>query len=243
MVTKTSKIEEDKKEVNKKKKVANELNIQDMFESGLHFGHSKTRSNPKMKPYISFNKNSVDIIDVEKTAEKLADALDFLKDAVDRKDTILFVGTRLQVKNLVKELAEELKMPYVVDRWLGGTLTNFEIISERVSDYSELKKKKESGEFKKYTKKERLKIDKGLQKMGRKFEGLVALKKLPDCIFVADIHHDYLAVKEANKKKISVVAICDTNTDPTKVTYPIPANDDAILSIKYIFGKIREVLS
>lgn len=216
--------------------------IQKMFEAGLHFGHRHSRINPKMKPFIYGKRNGIDIIDLLKTKECLEQALNFLKAEKEKNALILFVGTKVSAKNLIKELAEELKMPYVNERWLGGTLTNFELISKRIKYLKEMEEKKAKREFEKYKKKERIKIDQEIEKMERKLGGLKNLTRLPDLLFVVDVTQEHLVVREANMKKIPVIGICDSNGDPTSVTYPIPANDDATSSLRYILDKVKKTL-
>ncbi|HOK35589.1 MAG TPA: 30S ribosomal protein S2 [Candidatus Pacearchaeota archaeon] len=237
-IEKIEKIEKIKKEDNLPK----DKEIQEMFEAGLHFGHHHSKMHPKMKPFIYGKRNGIDIIDFLKTKEYLEKALDFLKSAKEKNSLILFVGTKISAKNLIKELAEELKMPYVIERWLGGTLTNFETISKRIEYLKEIEAKKEKGELEKYKKKERIKINQKIEKMERKLGGLKNLTRLPDLLFVVDVAEEHLAVKEANMKGIPIVGICDTNGDPTSVNYPILANDDAISSLKYILNKVKEAL-
>ena len=237
-----------KKEVKKvSKKVSGKetdfkIDINEMVEAGVVLGHRKSRLYPKMEPYLAGVKNTIHIIDVEKTAEKLKEALKFIQEIISENKTLLLVGTKIQAKNLLKEVAEECDLPYISERWLGGTLTNFKIISERVNYFKDLEKKKDEGEWEKYTKKERIKMNKNFQNLKVKFEGLKRLEKLPEAIFVLDINKDDLAIKEARIKGIKTIAICDTNTDPTLVDYPIPANDDAVSSVKYILDKLKEAI-
>jgi len=225
-----------------KKETDFKLNPEEMAQAGLHFGHRTSRIHPKIKPYLYGVRNTVHIIDLEKTAEKFKEALKFIKELISENKTLLFVGTKIQVKNLVKETAIDCGLPYVTGRWLGGTFTNFEVIKKRVEYFKDLEKKKTEGELEKYTKKERAKIDQELRELESKFSGIKNLEKLPDAIFVVGMEKDILAVKEAQKKEIKVVAIIDTNIDPTQADYPIPANDDAISSVKYILEKVKEVI-
>jgi len=233
---------EDKKEEKKEDKKDFGINLKDMTEAGLYFGHRISRIHPKMKPYISGTKNAVHIIDLEKTAENFKEALDFIKDIISEEKALLLIGTKIQVKDLVKETAEDCDLPYINGRWLGGTFTNFKTIKKRIDYFKDLEKKKETGELKKYTKKERIKIDRELMNLENKFGGIKNLEELPYAIFVLDMKKDALAVKEARKKGVMIIAIADTNVDPTLADYPIPANDDAISSVKYILEKIRKVI-
>jgi len=219
------------------------LNLEKMAEAGLHFGHRTSRTHPKMKPYISGTKNNVHIIDLEKTAQYLKEALKFIKRIISENKTLLLVGTKIQIKELIKETAKECSLPFINERWLGGTFTNFDTIKKRIAYFKALEKRKQSGELEKYTKKEKAKIDKELKELEIKFGGIKDMEKLPDAVFVSDMKKDSLAIKEAGEKGITVIAICDTNTNPTLVDFPIPANDDAISSVKYILEKIKEVIT
>ncbi len=223
-------------------KINLELDTKEMAEAGLHFGHKTSKVHPKMTPFIFGIRNTIHVIDLEKTKEKLFQALEFIKNLISERKTLLVVGTKIQTKNLVKEFAAECNLPYVVERWLGGTFTNFDIIRKRIDYFKELERKKAAGEFEKYTKKERKKIDDELEKLESKFGGIKNLEKLPEAIFVLDMKKDFLAVKEAKRKEIKVVGIADTNVDPTLADYPIPANDDALSSVKYILDKVKEVI-
>ncbi len=235
----------DKKRVKKtKKKIVSGFNVDtdEMMRAGVHFGHRISRLHPKMKPYILGIKSSVHIIDLEKTAEKFTEALKFIEKLISEEKTLLLVGTKIQLKDLVKKIAEDCELLYVNERWLGGTFTNFETIFKRIGYYKELEEKKKVGELEKYTKKERLEIDKELRRLKIKFGGIKNIKKLPEAIFVLDARKDALSVKEARKKGIKIIGIIDTNVDPTLVDYPIPASDDSISSVKYILEKVKEVI-
>ncbi len=216
--------------------------VEEMGRAGLHFGHRTSRINPKMKPFIFGVRNSVHIIDLEKTAEKLKEALEFVQKLISENKTLLLVGTKIQIKNLVKETAIEYGLPYVVNRWLGGTFTNFEVIKKRIEYFKDLESKKEKGELEKYTKKERAKFDKELRDLEKNVGGIKNLTQLPDAILVLDMKKDELSVKEAKKRGVKVIGISDTNTDPALADYPIPANDDSISSVKYILEKVKEVI-
>jgi len=216
--------------------------IKKMLEAGVHFGHRHSKTYPKMAPFIYGSRNTIDLINPLKTKEYLEEALNFLKKQKEKKSLILFVGTKISAKKLIKELAEELSMPYVNERWLGGTLTNFEVISKRINYLKEMEAKRDTGKLDDYKKKERVKINQEIARIERKISGLKNLSHSPDVLFVIDIEEEKLAVKEANKKKIPIVGICDTNGNPDMVDYPIPANDDAVSSLKYILDKVKEVL-
>jgi len=218
------------------------LEVSAMNEAGLHFGHRTSRVHPKMKPNISGVRNMVHVIDLEKSKESLGKALNFIARLANEDKKILFVGTKVQMKELLKNTAIECKASYVNDRWLGGTLTNFKTIKKRIDYFKDLEDKKQKGELDKYTKKERIKIDEELKDLEAKFGGLRDLAGLPDAIFVLDLRKDALAVREANMKGVPVIAICDTNVNPELATYPILANDDALSSISYILSKVKDVI-
>lgn len=218
------------------------LNAEEMALKGVHFGHQTSRINPKMKPYISGTRNTIHVIDLEKTKESLTEALEFIQKLVSEGKTLMLVGTKIQVKNMVKAIAIECGLFYVTERWLGGTFTNFSSILKRTEHYKDLEKKKASGELEKYTKKERAEFDKEIEKLEIKFGGIKDMNKLPSAIFVCDMKKDILAVKEARAKGVKVIAISDTNVDPDLADFPIPANDDAISSVKYILEKVKETV-
>jgi small subunit ribosomal protein S2 len=227
-----------------KKQVKNKfgLKTEEMAEAGLYFGHRVSGINPKIKPYLEGVRNNVHIFDLEKTAEKFSEALEFIQKTVSEKKKIILVGTKIQIKDLVEKTGEECGIPYVNRRWLGGTFTNFEVIKKRIDYFKELEEKKKTGELEKYTKKERVKIDKEIEDLHKKLEGLKTLEKLPEAVFICDLRKDELAAKEAGETGIKVIAITDTNVNPELADFPIPANDDAISSVKYILEKVAEVI-
>jgi small subunit ribosomal protein S2 len=226
----------------KAKKIEIKLDTEEMAAAGLHFGHRTSRVHPKMAPFLYGVRNSVHIIDLEKTKEKFEEALKFIQELISEKKILLLVGTKIQAKDLVKNVATECGLPYVNERWLGGTFTNFETIKDRIEYFKDLEKKKAEGELEKYTKKEKAKIDQELKDFEFKFGGIKNLERLPDAIFVLDMKKDDLAVKEAGMKGVKVIGISDTNCDPTLADFPIPANDDAIPSLKYILEKVKEAI-
>lgn len=229
-------------EEKKVKKEDFDISPEAMAEAGVHFGHRTSRVHPKMKPYIFGVRNTVHIIDLEKTAEKLEEALKFIQKLISENKSLLLVGTKVQMKNMAKDFAKECKLPYIVERWLGGTFTNFKTIKKRMDYFKDLEEQKKKGELAKYTKKERAKIDKELRDLEIKFGGIKNIEGLPDAIFVLDMKKDALAIKEAREKGVVVIAIADTNVNPTLADYPIPANDDAISSVKYILEKVKKVI-
>lgn len=221
-----------------------DIKIEEMTKAGVHLGHRSSKCHPKMKPYIVGVKGSdhIHIINLEITAQKLKEALDFIQKLVKEGKIILFVGTRPGISLLVKETAQASQYPYVANRWLGGTLTNFQTIKKRIDHLKELERQKEGGELEKYTKKERLKIEKEIKDLEEKFEGIKDLEKLPDAIFVVGADKEQTAIKEAKKKNIPLIGIVDTNIDPTLFEWPIPASDNSISSVKYILDKVKEAI-
>jgi len=216
--------------------------IEEMLAAGLHFGHKTSKTHPKMKPYITGVRNTIHIINLEKTSEKLQEALEVLKKLVGEGKVVLLVGTKIQMRSLVKETAEACGVPYVSERWIGGLLTNFDTIAKRLAHLKELEEKKASGEFEKYTKKEQHDLADEIESLEAKFGGIKSLKKLPDAVFIVDLDENGLASREARKRGVLTIGVSDTNTDPTIVDYAIPANDDAISSVSYILGKVREAV-
>ena len=215
--------------------------IEEMTKAGLHFGHKTSKTHPKMRQYIAGVRNTVHMFDLAKTKEKLQKALAYIQSLRAEGKTLLLVGTKIQVKNLVKETAAACNLPYVSDRWIGGTLTNFGTIAKRIEYFRGLEQKKETGELEKYTKKEQLGIAEEMKNLELHFGGLRSLSKLPDAVFICDLDKNQLALREAKNKGIPVVAVVDTNIDPTLVDYVIPANDDAQSSVQYILGKVQEL--
>jgi len=218
------------------------VNVDEMAKAGVNFGHRISKLHPKMKQYVAGIKNNVHNFDLEKTAKELEKALGFISKLVSEGKIVLFVGTKIQLRNMVKVAAEECDMPYVTERWLGGTFTNFETISKRVTYFKDLEKKKASGELDKYTKKERLIFDRELESLRVKFEGIKNMTKLPDAVFIFGLDRDIISAREAKIKGIKIVAIVDTNVDPDIADYLIPANDDAISSVSYIINKVKETI-
>lgn len=213
---------------------------QEMLAAGLHFGHKTSKTHPKMKPFIAGVKNAVHIIDLEKTKEKFQEVAEYIKKLKEEGKALLFVGTKVQQRALVKEAAVFLNLPYVVERWIGGTLTNFANISKRVERMKELERQKAEGEWEKYTKKEKMQFQEELGMLEKNFGGIKNLAKIPDAVFIFDLEKNALAQREARKKGIAIIAIADTNINPDEADYFIPANDDAVSSIRYILEKIKE---
>ncbi len=216
--------------------------IEEMLKAGMHFGHRTSKWHPKMKPYIFTVRNGIHIINLIKTRKFLENALEFITKAAQEGKTILFVGTKAQVKKPIERLAQETGMPYITGKWMGGCLTNFNVIKKSIKKYKDLLNQKESGKLNKYTKKERLDFDREISKLKIKFGGLVNLNKLPDAIFVWDIKKEKTAILEAKRKNIPVIAICDTNVNPSGIKYIIPSNDDATKTIKLILRLVGEAI-
>lgn len=219
-----------------------DFSLEEMAEAGLHLGHKASKVHPKMKPYIYGVRSTIHIIDLEKTAKKMEEALSFVSKIVSEGETLLLVGTKVQAREPVKELAEKYDLPYVVERWPGGLFTNFKFIKKRADYLKDLEEKKKKGEFEKYTKKEQIELGREIERLETKFGGIKNLESLPEAIFVLDMKKDNLAIREAKKKGVKVVAVADTNVDPTPADYVIPASDDALSSIQYILSKVEKAL-
>jgi small subunit ribosomal protein S2 len=218
------------------------ISMRQMLEAGVHFGHQTRRWNPKMRRFIFGERNGIYIIDLEQTLTRVETAYGFVRDLVANGGNVLFVGTKKQAQDPVQSYAEKVGMPYVNERWLGGMLTNFETMSKRVDKMLEYERMKASGEFDAMIKKEALLLDRELTKLQRNLGGLRDMKKAPDCVFVIDTKKEHIAVTEANKLGIPVVAIVDTNVDPDVIQYPIPGNDDAIRANSLLVRVIAEAV-
>ncbi|MFH1745271.1 MAG: 30S ribosomal protein S2 [bacterium] len=216
--------------------------IEEMLKAGMHFGHRTSKWHPKCAPFIFGERNDVHIIDLIKSRELLEIAMNFIKKFSEEGKTILFVATKVQAKKPIRNVAEANGMPYVSEKWMGGTITNFSIIKKMIKKYTDLLKDKSSGKLEKYTKKERLEFDREIKRLETKVGGLTNLEKLPDAIFIWDIKMEKTAITEARKKNIPVIGVCDTNANPTGINYVIPANDDATKTIKLIANLIDETI-
>lgn len=214
--------------------------LTEMLKAGVHFGHRTSRWHPNMGPYIFGDRGGVHILNLELTQKKLEEAGEFLRKLGMEGGTLLFIGTKRQAQEIVKQKAQECGMPYVVLRWVGGMLTNFSTVRNRVGYFIDLIKKQESGELKKYTKKEQSEFGKEIESLRRKFEGLVNLTKMPDAIFIVDIKQEKTALTEAKKRNIPVIAVCDTNVNPEDIDFVIPANDDALKSVEMMVDFVAE---
>jgi small subunit ribosomal protein S2 len=216
----------------KDKKTEDSL-IERMFKAGAHYGYSRTRRHPSFVDFIYGAKNKIDIIDLEKTATCLSEALEFIKKCAEDKKTILFVGTKPEAQKAIDEFVIPMGSPYVSYRWIGGTLTNFPEIKKRVSRFQELTSKVEKGELEVYTKKERHLFEKEREKLMKNFGGIVSLTQTPDALFIIDPREETTAINEAKRKGIQVVALAGSDCDLQSIKYPIPANDSALASIRF----------
>ena len=216
--------------------------IKELLEAGVHFGHPKKKWNPKMEPYIYGLKRGIYIIDLEKTAQLLLKACEFVRDIASAGGSILFVGTKRQVQDMVEEEANRCGMFYVNNRWLGGALTNFETVRKSISRLKDIQRLKEEGKYALVTKKEQSSLDKELNKLMKNLGGIVDMDKLPDAIYVIDPNREAIAVREARKLNIPVISIIDTNCDPAVVDCLIPGNDDAIKSCKLITSYVANAV-
>jgi len=218
------------------------ITMKELLEAGVHFGHQVHRWNPKMKPYIFGARNGIHIIDLQKTVQLIEEAYKFIRSTVAEGKKVLFVGTKKQAQEAVREEAIRCGMFYVVNRWLGGTLTNFQTIRRSIEKFKQLERLEESEAFQKLPKKEFMRLIKKREKMRKNYEGIKEMDQLPGALFVVDPKREEIAVKEANKLGIPVVAIVDTNCDPDPIDYVIPGNDDAIRAIKLLSSKIADAV-
>src|SRR3989344_2345271 len=219
------------------------ISLMEMLKAGVHFGHKTSLWNPKMAPYIYTQRNNIHVLDLEKTKNKLNEALNFARDTASKGGSVLFVGTKRQAKDEVRKAAESCNMPFVVTRWLGGTFTNLRTIQRTIKKMERYEKMIADGEIKKYTKKEQLMIAREVEKMKTFFSGIKDMKKLPDAIFVLDAKYDHIPVEESRQSKVKVIGIVDTNSDPTKIDYMIPSNDDAIKVISFMAHIMAEAIN
>lgn len=214
--------------------------LQELLEAGVHFGHQVRRGHPRMKPYIFGAREGVHIIDLTQSEKFLKEACEFVYNLGKNGKSLLFVATKKQARPIVEEAAKKLEAPYMVERWMGGFLTNHDEIYKNIKKLKEFLDQKESGKLAKYTKKEQLLISRKMEKLQRDFAGVLNFNGLPDALFVVDTVSEGVAVREANRMKIKVVAIADSNSDPSLIDYPIPGNDDAIKSIKILTDAVAE---
>lgn len=213
-----------------------------MLKNGVHFGHRPTKWNPKMAPYIFGKYSGVHVFDLNKTASALDGACEFLKKAGKEDKTILFVGTKQQATRIVQEVAEACGMPYINRKWVPGLLTNFTTIKKRIKYLTDLKEQERMGDFEKYTKKEALSLKKTIQKLEDALGGVQKMNKRPDAVIIVDVVRDLIAVKEAQKLGIPLIAVCDSNGDPSGIEFAIPGNDDGINSITFLMSALGNAL-
>lgn len=218
------------------------VDVKKLLETGAHFGHQARRWNPKMAPYLFGIQDGVHVFDLIKTKKALDEALKALSEAGKKGNKILLVGTKKQAKDKVREVGQSSGCFFVTERWLGGTLTNFDQIKKSLTKLADMKKKMEGGEYKNFTKKERLLIEREIERLERFFGGLTGLEDLPDMLFIVDTKRQSGAVKEAKEKGIEVAGIVDSNSDPTLIDYPIPMNDDATRAVGYVLDKVSEAI-
>ncbi|MBH55037.1 MAG: 30S ribosomal protein S2 [Opitutaceae bacterium] len=218
------------------------ITVRDLFDAGVHFGHQTKRWNPKSKPYVFDHRQGISIMDLGKTYECLETASQFLEQTIADGGKVLLVGTKKQAQELIREAATATELPFCVNRWLGGTLTNFSTILNSIAKYKNFLSMEADGSLDKLPKKEGSAIRREMSRMNRNFEGLLEMPELPDAIFIIDIKRENIAVAEAKRLQIPIVALVDTNSDPTLVDYPIPGNDDAVKSICIIVETIMEAL-
>ncbi|MFV0258060.1 MAG: 30S ribosomal protein S2 [Acidimicrobiales bacterium] len=219
------------------------VTMKQMLEAGVHFGHQTRRWNPKMKRFIHGDRNGVYIIDLEETLRRIEVAYTFVRDTVADGGTVLFVGTKKQAQEPIRRYARSVGMPYVDQRWLGGMLTNFQTIHKRVGKLLEYERMRSAGEFEEMPKKEALRYQRELEKLDRNIGGIKTMAKLPSAVFVLDTIIEHIAVTEARKLGIPIVAVVDTNCDPDLITYPIPGNDDAIRSAELMTRVVAEAVA
>ena len=225
------------------RKIMLSIGVKELLDSGVHFGHQTKRWNPKMKPFIFDARNGIHIIDLSKTLVQLEAATDFLATTVRKGGKVIFVGTKKQAQQCVKETAKECGQFYVTERWLGGTLTNYNTIKTSLKRLKEIEKMNTDGSINDYVKQEQAMIHREEARLHKYFDGISAMDKMPAAMFVVDIKREHNAVAEARKLNIPIVALVDTNSDPDLVTYPIAANDDAIRSVRMIMATVGQAIT
>lgn len=214
------------------------VTVKDLLDAGVHFGHQTKRWNPRSKPFVFDHRQGISIIDLTKTHANLEKAAAAIEELVGNGGNVLFVGTKRQAQEIVREAATSLNMPYCVDRWLGGTLTNYETVKRSIAKYKKYQQMETSGELAKLPSKEESAIKREMVRMQKNFAGIADMGDLPSAMFVVDVNHEEIAIAEGERCGIPTIALVDTNSDPSKVTYPIPGNDDAVKSIRIIVDTI-----
>lgn len=217
-----------------------QLSMRDLLEAGVHFGHQTGRWNPKMAPFIFGARNGVHILDLAQTVERLREATTFVRETAAEGRQVLFVGTKRQAQDVIRNEADRAGMPHVVTRWLGGTLTNFDTIRSRVDYMIELERREEMGQLDLLPKKEAQRRRDQLTRLHRYLRGLRDMTTLPGALFIVDVPREHIAVAEAQRLRIPIVAVCDTNCDPRPIDYPIPSNDDAIRAVRLLTGQVAD---
>ncbi len=218
------------------------ISLRDLLEAGVHFGHQTRRWNPKMKPYIYGAKNGIHVIDLQRTARGLVEATRFIQATASNGGHVLFVGTKRSARDIVREEALRCQGFYCNNRWLGGTMTNWGTVKKSIDRLNALERARDEGRFDMLTKKEALELSREIERMDVNLGGIKNMKSLPDALFVVDPKREHIAIQEANKLKIPVVALCDTNCDPSGITHVIPGNDDALKSIRLFTGAIADAV-
>jgi small subunit ribosomal protein S2 len=221
-------------------KVENEAIVEEMFKAGAHYGYSKTRRHPSVSTYIYATKNKGDIIDLEKTSVLLSEAVEFIKSLGSQNKVVLFVGTKPEAKVAIRNVAESLNMPFVTERWIGGTLSNFTEIKKRINELENYRKDSAEGGLDKYTKKERVVMAKKMEKLARYYSGLVGLKKAPDAMFVVDGKAEHIALTEAIKGNVPAITLSNSDSNIKGIDFPIVGNDSSIPSIKFFAKAIAD---
>ena len=222
--------------------MATVISMKALLESGVHFGHRTNKWHPKMKPYIFTERNGIHIIDLQQTVKAVNTAYNLVRDTVQQGGNVMFIGTKRQAQETVKEEAIRCGMPYVTERWLGGMLTNWTTIFERIKELEKLERLRDSGEINRLTKKEGLLIEREITRLLIRLSGVRNMNKTPNLVFIVDVSREATAVHEANLREIPVIALVDTNCDPAGVDYVIPSNDDAIRAIKLLVGKVADAV-
>lgn len=220
-----------------------DIQLVELLKAGAHFGHQRSRWHPKMAPFIFTVRNDICIIDLEQTAARLNAAATYAREVTARGGMILFIGTKRQARDPVREAAQRVGAPSVTERWLGGTFTNFATVSKIITKLTQLKSDRDAGRFDIYTKKERLVIQREIDRLEKIIGGIEGIQKLPDAVYVVDVKHERTAVREAQSVGVPIIAMCDTNVNPSGVAYPIPANDDATKSIQLITDVIADAVA
>ncbi len=222
--------------------MASPVSMKTLLEAGVHFGHQTRRWDPKMKPFIFTERNGIHIIDLQQTVTRLSDAMNFVRELAASGGTVLFIGTKKQAQETIEQEAARANMPWVNQRWMGGMLTNFRTIQTRIKRLKDLIAQRERGDFERLPKKEASALEEEIERLTRLLGGMQNLTKLPDAVFVVDPHREAIAVSEARRLSLPLVAMVDTNCNPDVVDYPIPANDDAIRAIRLLTSKIADAV-